>query len=64
MVDVLMAESSSADFTRRQHLAKTFEAYRADLDAGVSFEGMGMGMLCGSRPFADSYASRTSGENA
>lgn len=34
MADVMMAESSSA-LTRRQHLAKTFESYRAELDADV-----------------------------
>jgi len=32
----MMAESSSAPLTRRQHLANTFEAYRAGLDADVS----------------------------
>jgi len=31
-----MAESSSASLSRRQHLANTFEAYRAGLDADVS----------------------------
>lgn len=39
MADVLMAESSAAgssSLTRRQHLAKTFEAYRAELDADVN----------------------------
>jgi len=30
-----MAESSSASLSRRQHLANTFEAYRAGLDADV-----------------------------
>lgn len=33
MADVMMAESSSASLSRRQHLANTFEAYRAGLDA-------------------------------
>jgi hypothetical protein len=37
MADVMMAESSSAPLTRRQHLANTFEAYRAGLDADVRF---------------------------
>jgi hypothetical protein len=32
----MMAESSSASLSRRQHLANTFEAYRAGLDADVS----------------------------
>jgi hypothetical protein len=36
MAEVIMAESSSAPLTRRQHLANTFEAYRAGLDADVS----------------------------
>jgi len=36
MADVMMAESSSASLSRRQHLANTFEAYRAGLDADVS----------------------------
>jgi hypothetical protein len=35
MADVMMAESSSASLSRRQHLANTFEAYRAGLDADV-----------------------------
>lgn len=33
MADVAM--QSSAEVTRREHLAKTFEVYRAELDAYV-----------------------------
>lgn len=33
MTDVIMGESST--LSRKQHLAKTFEAYRAELDADV-----------------------------
>ena len=36
MAEVMMAESSSAPLSRREHLANTFEAYRAGLDADVS----------------------------
>lgn len=36
MGDVMMAESSTSALTRRQHLANTFDAYRAGLDADVS----------------------------
>lgn len=37
MADVAMQEAAvTPDLTRREHLAKTFEAYRAELDAYVS----------------------------
>jgi len=36
MADVMMAESSTAAMTRRDHLLQTFEAYRAEIDADVS----------------------------
>lgn len=36
MADVAMTEAPPAELTRRAHLAKTFESYRAELDAYVS----------------------------
>lgn len=34
MADIMMPETST--MSRKQHLAKTFEEYRAELDADVS----------------------------
>ena len=36
MADVAIAESSTAALSRREHLLRTFESYRAELDADVS----------------------------
>ena len=36
MADVVMEPTGSPELTRREHLAKTFEEYRAELDAYVS----------------------------